>query len=256
MRTIPLPEFKKLVARNDWQREQNINIIDRICREETVSDEETGSMELVEIPHAFGVATKTSTLEDVRIVYTESFNYDEYDPESLHASTEGQDNIWSVEGIIVLDEDGSEMDEVSLSWYLTRDFSSINYGELLVKQITDIDVDSEDKTMDTYTLEIDNNPDIRFTGELIAKVSSSGDRATGSRYSGQTGRWTTLALYKTKGGKYVCHQIGHTLWEGERDRHSGKVCDTLEEVKAFFGYRWLAKDLYAEAGIDDAVDID
>lgn len=37
---------------------------------------------------------------------------------------------------------------------------------------------------------------------------------------------------------------------------SGKVCETLAEVKEFFGHRWLAKELYAEAGIDDAVEVE
>lgn len=121
--------------------------------------------------------------------------------------------------------------------------------------IKDIDVD-EDSDMETFTLEIDNAPSVRFTGELVASAASSDNQAMGSSYSGQTGRWTELALYKTKGGKFVCHQVGRTRWQGERDRFSGKVCETLAEVQEFFGHRWLAKELYAEAGIDDAVEVE
>lgn len=110
--------------------------------------------------------------------------------------------------------------------------------------------------METFVLRIDNEPNIRFTGELLAKSSSSDNNAAGSSYSGSTGRWTELALYKTKGGKYICHQIGYTRWQGERDIYSGEVCETLDEVKEFFGYRWLAKELYESAGIDDAIDVD
>ncbi|WP_223824197.1 hypothetical protein [Candidatus Enterovibrio escicola] len=78
----------------------------------------------------------------------------------------------------------------------------------------------------------------------------------GSRHSAQTGRWTELFLYKTKGRKFICHQVGRTSWQSEYDRFSGKVCETQEEVKEFFGHRWLSKALYAEASIDDAVEVE
>lgn len=110
--------------------------------------------------------------------------------------------------------------------------------------------------MKTFTLEIDNASNVRFTGELVASAASSDNQEMGSSYSGQTGRWSELALYKTKGEKFVCHQVGRTCWDGERDRFSSKVCETLEEVKEFFGYRWLAKELYSEAGIDGTVEVE
>lgn len=110
--------------------------------------------------------------------------------------------------------------------------------------------------MDKHTLEVDNAPSLRFTGELVAEVSSSPDRAFGSSWSGETGRWSELYLYRTKGGKYVCHQIGRTQWQGERDRYSGAVCETVEAVQDFFGHRWLAMDLYEKAGIDAVQEID
>jgi hypothetical protein len=65
--------------------------------------------------------------------------------------------------------------------------------------------------METITLTIDNEPDLRFTGERIAFNSSSANNAR-SDYSGSTGRWTELALYRTIGGRYICHQIGRTQW--------------------------------------------
>jgi hypothetical protein len=107
--------------------------------------------------------------------------------------------------------------------------------------------------MEKFTLEIDDAPSLRFCGELIASAASSASHV--GRYSGQTGRWTELELYITESEKYICYRIGRTIWAGERDRHSGKVCETLEEVKDFFGHRWLAKDLYADAGIDDAIEV-
>ena len=108
-----------------------------------------------------------------------------------------------------------------------------------------------------FIIEIDNAPSIRFTGELVASVASSDKKSAGSRYSGLEGIWTELVLYKTKGGKFICHKINRTLWrQFDRDHFSGKVCENTEEVKEFFGRCWLAKELYAEAGIDDVVDVE
>ncbi len=41
-----------------------------------------------------------------------------------------------------------------------------------------------------------------------------------------------------------------------RDRYSGKVCETFEEVIEFFGHGWLAKELYTRASIDDVVEVE
>jgi len=255
MKTISIAEFETLVARNDWQREQDHEVVERLDRQVEEWDEENESLDMIDIPHVWGWASKTSTLDGIKITYTEGLNYDECDPDSLSTGTEGQDDVWSVEGVLVVDEDGDELNAHELADYLDSDFSSIDYSVLEIEQVTDIDVD-EDSDMETFTLEIDNAPSVRFTGELVASAASSDNQAMGSSYSGQTGRWTELALYKTKGGKFICHQVGRTRWQGERDRFSGKVCETLEEVKEFFGHRWLAKELYSEAGIDDTVEVE
>ena len=80
----------------------------------------------------------------------------------------------------------------------------------------------------------DGDLDLRFCGERIAHVSSS-DNGARQDYSGDTGRWCELTLYRTAGGKYICQQVGRTRWLGEQDRHSGQVCATEAEVIAFFG---------------------
>jgi hypothetical protein len=163
-------------------------------------------------------------------------------------------------GMTLVDEDGDAI----IGWELDNAFREKFNGEewelfvghlLPAIETNDIDTD-EASDMDTFTIEIDNEPSIRFTGELVASASSSDNQAMGSSYSGQTGRWTVLNLYKTQGGKYICQQIGRTRWQGERDRHTGKVCESIAEVVAFFGNRWLAKELYAEAGIDSVIEVD
>jgi hypothetical protein len=71
--------------------------------------------------------------------------------------------------------------------------------------------------MEKFEIERDNGAALAFNGELLAKVSSSDNNASGSSYSGQTGRWQVLALYKTEGGKFICKRIDRTHWQGERD---------------------------------------
>lgn len=103
--------------------------------------------------------------------------------------------------------------------------------------------------MKEFIIENDNQPDIKFIGELLGSVSSGeGDEGAG--------RWTVLNLYKTKGGKYVCQTVGHTQWVDEKTRYKAEVCETAEDVQKFFGYRWLAKELYLAAGIDASVEIE
>lgn len=106
--------------------------------------------------------------------------------------------------------------------------------------------------MQEFEIARDNGAALAFNGELIAIVESNPNIAYGSSYSGQTGRWQVLVLYRTEGGKFICERINRTQWQGERDTHAAKVCLNHGEVVDFFGHSWLAKDLYSEAGINAA----
>ena len=110
--------------------------------------------------------------------------------------------------------------------------------------------------MEKFEIERDNGASLSFTGELLAKVSSSDNNASGSSYSGQTGRWQVLSLYRTEKGRFICQRIDRTRWQGERDSHAAAVCDDHKGMIEFFGHGWLAKDLYDEAGINAAVAIE
>lgn len=166
--------------------------------------------------------------------------------------------VWESNRPEALDEDEDYLDENDIDG-LVRDYldglTDIDYDRLIpAETTTDIDID-EENIMDTITIIRDKESDIRFTGEKIASASTSPDTAR-SDFSGSTGRWTTLRLYRTKSGKYICEQIGHTQWQGENDRHSGAICETHAEIIAFFGHGWLAKELYEDAEIEDVVDVD
>jgi hypothetical protein len=142
---------------------------------------------------------------------------------------------------------------VAGGWW--RGWKSAEIADIMSLCLTDTindkdkDKDKERMKMKKINLFIDNQSNLRFTGTLINSVDSKDDTK-------HSGRWTELDLYKTKSGKYVCHQIGKTIWEGEHDRYEGKVCENEKEIIDFFGQGWLAKELYEVAGIDNSIEID
>ena len=99
---------------------------------------------------------------------------------------------------------------------------------------------------DKITLARDKGPDIRFAGELLAQATT---------YKPNAKRWTELQLYRTEAGQYVCVEIGLTRVPGEKTRRSAEVAKDEAEVREFFEYGWLAKELYRRAGIDAAEDV-
>jgi len=250
MKNISLDEFKTLVNRNDWVHQQELAIEGHEERE-IEKDYETS----IDLRCTFGTSYLTSTLENFKISYLEVFEYNDYDAQSLYfgqPNSLGLEEVWSFGGFKVIDEEGEEISIYDLIDYIPSTFSEVDYTVLDIDKPLEVEVEVEvevDKgsAMENFKLKIENAPDILFTGELLAFVSSD---------ENNSGRWTELALYKTKGGKYICHQIGRTRYIGERDRFSGKVCSTAEEVIEFFGHQWLAKELYEASGLEDAVEID
>ena len=166
----------------------------------------------------------------------------------------------------IVDEDGDEIESWRFSDILKEKLEGAEW-EYEVKRLlptADDDIENldtdEDKDMTNemkeYVIERDNGPSIKFTGTHVAGAGSSANNAAGSSYSGETGRWCELDLYKTKGGKFVCSQVGYTQWQGERNRYSAAVCENEAEVIKFFGQGWLAKRLYENAEIENVVEIE
>ncbi|MCP4342115.1 MAG: hypothetical protein GY799_25335 [Desulfobulbaceae bacterium] len=102
----------------------------------------------------------------------------------------------------------------------------------------------------TFIVPRDDKPALQFKGKLLASMASVPGRGL-TYYSGETGRWTELKLYLTVGGKLICHQRKLSQWADSMDSSTAAVCDTKEEVIAFFGHGWLADHIYADAEISD-----
>lgn len=260
---ISLSDFEKIIDSGAWTHAQEIENIDQLHLQEVEYDSETREDILVDFDQTFGTATITSTYSaddlKIEISYTEGYNYNDYQRDSLTTGTEGQFEVWTMKGVVVVDDEEDSYDIDDLAIDFPGDFSAVDYSEIDFDKSIDVDDDNNDSEegggMEKIIVAVDNKPNIAFVGELIARVSSSDNSAAGSDYSGQSGRWTELELHRTKSGKFICSCVGKTRWQGERDKYSGRVCENEAEVIKFFGHRWLSKELYEEAGISDAVDV-
>jgi len=82
--------------------------------------------------------------------------------------------------------------------------------------------------MEKYTIKRDGLPPIAFTGALIG---------SGSSRSNDNWSWTNVAIYQTRGGRFVAAVEGITCYEGGRDSYSATSLPTAAEV-----VEWLKKD--------------
>lgn len=136
MKTITVKELKDLVEKKGWVREQECNDVDCEPEEEWIADG-PDSGHVVEECHYFGMASKISTLdsEGIKITFVESFTYyDDGDLDNFSHSNEGQDDIWIIDGVKIVDESGDELDSLYIDCMLfdilPEEFSSIDYSAL------------------------------------------------------------------------------------------------------------------------------
>ncbi len=119
---------------------------------------------------------------------------------------------------------------------------------------TDMNRTGENKMTQTepqnFLVPRDDKPSLQFDGQLLAEMASVPDIGS-SDFSGNTRLWTELKLYRTAGGKLICHQHKLSRWAGHLVSSTAAVCDTKDEVIAFFGHGWLAGRIYADAEIED-----
>ncbi len=166
------------------------------------------------------------------------------------------ENTLDTGSIEIVDEDGDPMTPSEAERLVGNDIANSAsweaavYPHLPVLGIDTIGDIDEDDDMETFELARDDGPDVRFQGEQIAGASSfhhEGPRNT---------RWTELKLFRTKGGKLVCQEVGQTRWDGERTKYRLHFAESEAEMVEALGFGWLAKKLYEDAGIDHAQEIE
>lgn len=117
-----------------------------------------------------------------------------------------------------------------------------------VNDDTNINTDKE-TDMDTIEVKRDNDADLRFEGEEIATVPSFEGKP-------EKGANRKLTLYRTKAGKLVCAETDRSSSAFNHPRYAAFIASDDTDMVAQLGYGFLAKDLYASAGIDCAETID
>lgn len=267
MKTFTIPEFRAWAATAHWRIEDRIDAQTEI--QKPIDYDEDGRA--ITAPYCYACAWRDAKATapdgaEVAVTYQRGVEWpgtqrERYADTYKDYSVENVED-WLMAGIRLVDEDGDPLGRWE-QYDAIRDVMSdcttitnIDYPALIPAVVTeDIDMTPDTDKQALITIQRDGAPDIRFVGERIAATCSSADRGN-SYFSGSTGRWTELELYRTRGGKYVAQQIGCTQWQGERDRYSGAVCDDVAAVIAFFGHGWLAKHLYDKAGIEDVQDVE
>lgn len=99
-----------------------------------------------------------------------------------------------------------------------------------------------------------NKRPLAFDGTIIATVDSRDYEIV----EDDPHHWTELTVYRTRGGKFVLRTVGRSTVDGEIDRNTAVIRDSLDEseVMEFFKQYWLSKKLYEELGMDPTARID
>ena len=251
MKKMMVNEFLELVRRGDWRRDQSVEISAIMERQEIGAADEFIEDPLL-ISHVWGVSSITSRFEDISIVYSETFEYDEFEPDSFVTSIEGVDEVWVVSGVLVVDDSGEPLDQDQLAEILPSVFSEINYDGLNIDKVVRIDSNSApDSTWQEISLRASYAPDVCFNGILLGSAVSTDEQGVSGIHSDSLARWTEIHLYKTAGGKFVCQRSELARQSPYSDFYTVRVCDTVDDVKNFIGQSDLAESLLKSAGIHD-----
>lgn len=253
MKQYTQEQFNDLMRDNQWKHEHHIES----CGTDIIQIEISGEYGLKDVARTSGGASITSTHDSgIVVIFNEGWCYYDKQPDSFTHDTEGLDDIYEHVGFIIVDEDGDELysgQHYQISY--PSDFDEIDYTEITDSIEDGVDADQSEESkhsdqdeFDDYRIKSDGEPDLKFKGICLG-LSTSLDH-------NRNDRWTELYIYKTKKGAFVCYQKNRTKWVGEQTRNKAKVCKTLDEVKEFFGYGWLAKALYDDASIDYTQTID
>ncbi|GAB6035415.1 hypothetical protein [Galenea microaerophila] len=149
---------------------------------------------------------------------------------------------------IVVDEDGDELNFGLVE--ILEVAKEVEHWEERIKEllpkpeeaeVLEEDEKGTDMDFEEFILERDSAPDLKFVGNKVAEVVTDENSA----------RWLELALYKTKGGQFICQKIEKTRWLGEVDHYYVQICATEDEVKQYFGQGRYSKELYRKAEIEN-----
>lgn len=239
MAFITLDEFLELV-KQPWKHSQ---VVDTIGHE----DCEGGELPNESTPIT-GFAEKISELGEFRITYQEGIKYLAYNSGSFEKSTDWLEQVWTVEGPRIIDEEGLEVPQYLMGDYLPPVFSEIDYTELYkeLNVFSDVHLTKGIAEEELTTILVDGKPNLRFKGELVGFESSSTDRNI---------EWADLSIYRTIAGGFVAQFERVSSWHPNiLNESKAEVCSTEEEVRSFF--RGISSDLINEELLENLYSTD
>jgi len=101
--------------------------------------------------------------------------------------------------------------------------------------------------MNTYRIIRDNGIDLEFSAEIIGFAEGSQKNIIGYHIDSTT--LTTLLLYKTAGGKYICEKITQNDTYPSKNKSRAIVSSGATQIYKFFGTGALATQLYKMAAL-------
>ena len=112
--------------------------------------------------------------------------------------------------------------------------------------------------METVIIQRTGQAPLRVRGALIASASSTPDTSSAS-YSGGTGWWQDVAVYRTATGRYVVALSHHTQGEGGHDTDEAAVYPGQMGCIGFLSARvpsWMLFEVMEQLDEDDLVEVE
>lgn len=185
-KTFTLEQFKELLKNPDWKHETLIE--PQETREECGKDGQDHD-------HTWGYVTNVSTLDGLKIEFTESFEYFHFEPDTFKYGPNGEEPRVRIEGFEVVDEDGEELDGYDLDEYVDDNLNFSCYDDdgpgVYEDLYTEVEVGDGEET---ESIERDYRPTLVAHYDGYQKVSS---------YWYDAVNWETVKLYGLKDGVIV-----------------------------------------------------
>lgn len=134
-KVFTVEKFQELLNREDWDHKTSVEEYDRF--------EEDGH------DVSFGYVTNVSTLksESLKIEFTKSYKYSDYQPDSFEYGDNGLLPSVSVEGFDVVDEGGNTLDDFDIQRLLYSDFTEFEDGGMYPRLNDEIEVGQGPETI-------------------------------------------------------------------------------------------------------------
>lgn len=121
MKTITTTELKNIVETGTWTHTHEVEYIDSMIQVDHEKEDRT---------YVCGSGTLTSRCGDIVVTHFEGYSYYSDEPDTFASNSEGMDEVWKIEGIQVIDEDGEPAHISDFCGIFEDHFPSIDYSSV------------------------------------------------------------------------------------------------------------------------------